>query len=250
MAAPPPKAVRSELVDEAHDRLRELIVSGRLPPGSPIIETEVAAMLGVNRSHLRSAMQRLQQSGFVVTAPIGTYSRSKVAPLLLEDVGEVFQLVGAVEGVAARGAARLPERVRRGLVRELREINEELLQASEVATRDLQTAYDLDIRFHLLYVEQGGGERLQSVYAALKPQADRYERLYTHVLIDQTELSVREHESIAAAIQAGDAAGAQRAVEQNWMNAAERFKSTMGLPGEQGKARITGRPAASGRSAR
>jgi DNA-binding GntR family transcriptional regulator len=87
---------RSELVDEAYDRLRDWIITGRLAPGAPIIETDTAALLGVQRSHLRIALQKLQHTGFVVTSRIGTYSRTRVAPLTLDDVVELFTVVGAV----------------------------------------------------------------------------------------------------------------------------------------------------------
>ena len=56
---------RQEVTALAYGRLRELIVSGRLAPGAPLIETDLSKRLGVSRTPVRAALQRLQQEGFV-----------------------------------------------------------------------------------------------------------------------------------------------------------------------------------------
>lgn len=225
---------RSELVDEAYERLRDWIITGRLAPGAPIIETDTAALLGVQRSHLRLALQKLQHTGFVVTSRIGTYSRTRVAPLTLDDVVELFSLVGAVEGLAARQAARLPATRRTALVRSLKRINKELLRLARREPSDYNGINDLDVEFHATYVQAAGGPRVLALHEAVKPQADRYERFYTNALIDQLEVSAREHEVIIAAIEAGDPDDAQHAVEINWRNAADRFARAVATTGERG----------------
>jgi DNA-binding GntR family transcriptional regulator len=221
------------LVAAAHDKLRDLIVRGRLSPGAPIIETQVAATLGVRRSHLRAALLRLQQAGFVISSTIGTYSRSRVAPLTLDDVQELFAVIGALEGVAARNAAALPARERAQLVAALRRINRELRPSARVTPSDY---HDLDGQFHALYVTRAGGPRVRMLYDAIKPQADRYALIYTYALFDQITVSASEHDAIIAAIDRGDADAAQRAADANWRNAAERFRRFMDLAGERGNA--------------
>jgi DNA-binding GntR family transcriptional regulator len=224
---------RGELVAEAHDRLRDLIVRGRLAPGAPIIETEVAALLGVRRSHLRAALLRLQQAGFVISSTIGTYSRRRVAPLTLGDVQELFAVIGALEGVAARNAASLPARERAQLVAGLRRINRELRPSSRVTPKDY---HDLDGQFHGLYVTRAGGARVRILHDAIKPQADRYALMYTYALFDRITVSASEHEAIIDAIDRGDPEAARRAADANWRNAADRFRRFMDLAGERGNA--------------
>lgn len=228
-------AHRSELVTLAFERLRDLIVTGRLAPGAPIIETEVAALLDVPRSHLRTALQRLQQLGFVETTARGTYSRSHVAPLTIEDARELFLLVGAIEGVAARAAAALPPEQRAELVEELSRINTELLEASRAKSPSYNRTFELDIAFHHRHVERAGGPRVRALYLGVKPQADRYERFYTNALMGQIALSVSEHDEIIRAIESGDADAAQRATEVNWRNAADRLWRIIADAGERGR---------------
>jgi DNA-binding GntR family transcriptional regulator len=231
---PPATGVpRGELVADAHDRLRDLIVRGRLAPGAPIIETEVAALLDVRRSHLRAALVRLQQAGFVTSSTIGTYSRSRVTPLTLTDVQELFALIGALEGVAARNAAGLSARDRSQLVAALTRVNRELRPSARVTPRDY---FDLDARFHGLYVTRAGGARVRMLYDSIKPQLDRYALMYVYALFDQIGVSAAEHEAIIEAVDEGDGDAAQRAADANWRNAAERFRSFMDVAGERGNA--------------
>ncbi|MFN2563426.1 MAG: GntR family transcriptional regulator [Gemmatimonadaceae bacterium] len=223
---------RGDLIDDAHDRLRGLIVAGRLAPGAPIIETEVAAMLGVRRAHLRVALQRLQHAGLVISSPIGTYSRSRVAPLTLPDVTELLALIGALEGIAARNAAGLTARERRELTAELRRINRDLRASSRGTPMDF---HRLDGQFHDLYVTRGAGPRVRMLYDTIKPQADRYVLMYTaHALFDQLPVSAGEHDAIIEAIAGGDADAAQRAAEANWLNATARFARFIEIAGERG----------------
>src|SRR5215204_4809465 len=76
--------------EQVYVRLRDLIVQGLLSPGSRIIETEVATRLGVSRTPVREALQRLQQEGFVNGSPGAQQSRVSVAPLTREDVHELL----------------------------------------------------------------------------------------------------------------------------------------------------------------
>ena len=227
-----PAIPRGDLIADAHDRLRGLIVAGQLAPGTPIIETEVAALLGVRRAHLRVALQRLQNAGLVISSPISTYSRSRVAPLTLPDVTELLALIGALEGLAARNAAGLAARERRELAAELRRINRDLRASSRGTPIDF---HDLDGRFHELYVTRGAGPRVRVLYHAIKPQADRYVLMYTaHALFDQLPVSAAEHDAIIETIAGGDADAAQRAAEANWRNATARFARFMEIAGERG----------------
>src|SRR5256886_9099152 len=127
-AADAPHGSRPEQV---YSRLRDLIVQGLLAPGSRIVETEIATRLGVSRTPVREALQRLQQEGYVMGSPGAQQSRLTVAPLTRDDVYELLSIVGALEGLGARGAAALPQSERRELVRELKSLNVEFQRAGK-----------------------------------------------------------------------------------------------------------------------
>jgi DNA-binding GntR family transcriptional regulator len=226
-----PAANREALV---YEQIRELIVHGRLAPGTRIIETEVASRLAVSRTPVRSALQRLQQEGYIIAAAQGRQTRPSVAPLTREDAWELFGVVGGIEGLAARLAAALEPPARRELVAKLEAVNQSLLRATQPEHLDRNLLFNLDTEFHHAYVAASAGPRLRVLHEAIKPQAERYVRLYTSALWGEVGTSVREHDVIIAAIAAGDAEAAQHAVQENWRNAALRLNRVIDTVGERG----------------
>jgi DNA-binding GntR family transcriptional regulator len=225
---------QADRVTEVYRQLRELIIRGRLAPGTRIIETDVATRLGVSRTPVRSALQRLQQEGYIVTSGTGQQSRLSVAPLTKEDARELLAIVSEVEALAARWAALKPEAERTRTAAELRTINRELADTIQTPRPDPYRIFDLDQAFHRCFVEAGAGPRLLTLHAAIKPQTERYVRLYISALMDEISTSVREHDAAASAIEAGDAYAAKDAVLTNWHNATERLALVIERLGERG----------------
>jgi DNA-binding GntR family transcriptional regulator len=223
---------RSDTVSRVYQELRGLIVWGHLPPGARIAERAVAERLGLSRTPVRSALHRLQQEGFVSSVGRGQDQRLIVAPLTQEDGREIILIVGHLEGLAAHTAALLPDAQRKRIVARLREINRDL--AAESKRREFAQIFELDQAFHRAYVEDVVGPRLLALHRAIKPQIERYTRLYISVLVDELPTSVKEHEVIVKAIASGDAHAGQRAVETNWRNAAARLSRVIGQLGERG----------------
>ena len=220
--------------DQVYARLRDLIVQGSLAPGSRIVETEIASRLGVSRTPVREALQRLQQEGFVMGAPGAQQSRLTVAPLTRDDVHELLDIVGALEGVGARRAATLETAERRALVKELRALNQEFARAARTAPVDHSHLYDADERLHRRIVQAGVGPRLLALHDAVKPQAERYIRMYISMLTGDIRSSVEEHDAIIDAIDDGRAVEAQSALELNWRHAADRLSKVIEVAGERG----------------
>jgi DNA-binding GntR family transcriptional regulator len=234
VAGRPPAIIRGERPLVVYEQLRDLIVHGHLAPGSRIVESDVAARLGVSRTPVRGALQRLQQEGYIVDQSGGRLARSTVAPLTSEDARELFHIVAEIEGLAGRWSAALPVGRRRGLARSLRAINADFRREAEVRRPDFNRLHDLDSTFHRTYVEAGAGRRLLALHTTIKPQAERYERIYLSLLVSDLETSASEHDAIATAIERGNADAAQRAVQTNWRNAAERLERVIGRAGERG----------------
>jgi DNA-binding GntR family transcriptional regulator len=157
-----------------------------------------------------------------------------VAPLTQDDARDLFAIIGAIEALAAQHAAALERAPRARLVSELRRLNGALAQAANASRPDPLRIFDLDTSFHRTYVEAGAGLRLLALHDAIKPQAERYVRLYTSALVDEIGRSVEEHDKIVEQIDAGSAEGAWRAVQRNWRNAAARLSRVILALGERG----------------
>jgi DNA-binding GntR family transcriptional regulator len=121
------------------NRLRDEISNGALQPGVRIIEGTWGRKLGVAQASIREAINLLAQEGFV-TKVAGRSAR--VVKLNEQDVLQLYEIRGAVEGLAARLAAN-----RRADAAKLQEMVDAMRRASKKnRTGDL---VDADCDFHL-----------------------------------------------------------------------------------------------------
>ena len=226
--------VRGDRATEVYNALRDLIVDGKLSAGSRIIEAEIAHRLDVSRTPVRAALHRLQQEGYVVSGTGGARTRLSVAPLTKDDGEEIFHVVAEVEGLAAWYAAQLDAEPRGRLAAELRAINADLRRAATAQPPDPNLFFELDKAFHQRYVEAAGRRRVLLLHDAIKPQAHRYNHVYTNLLVDTILTSVAEHDTIVDPIECGNPELAQHAVQTNWRNAGERLTIMIDRVGERG----------------
>ncbi len=91
------------LVDEVADRLRESIVDGTFPAGTPLPQVAMAAQLGVSRTPLREALRVLDSEGLVRSSDNRTVEVVEIGP---DDLREMYELREVIDGLAARLAAR------------------------------------------------------------------------------------------------------------------------------------------------
>jgi DNA-binding GntR family transcriptional regulator len=221
--------------ENAFNRVRELIIRCKLAPGSRVVEADLAERLGVSRTPIRAALHRLKQEGYIQEAlGGGSKARLSVAPLTQDDARELYQIVGHLEGLAARSTAQLDLNVRASVVQKLRELNDGLRELADSKRADPNRIFDLDMNFHQAIVDASAGPRLSALHNAVKPQAERYWRLYSTAILDQLGISIGEHLLIIQSIENGDGAGAERAILLNWQNGAERLARVIESLGERG----------------
>src|SRR6201994_4117130 len=107
----------------AFREIRELIVHGRLSPGTWILEADLAERLNMSRTPVRGAIQWLQREGYVLEHRNVSKSRMIVAPLTKEDANELYMIIGGLEGIAGRGVAQLSDAQRKLISAQLRDPN-------------------------------------------------------------------------------------------------------------------------------
>jgi len=83
--------------DFALDTLRRAIVEGQLLPGQQLHDRELSEQMGISRTPVREAIQILEVQGFVAHRP---FSKPVVSPLSAEQIGEVYMIRKALEGMA------------------------------------------------------------------------------------------------------------------------------------------------------
>jgi DNA-binding GntR family transcriptional regulator len=220
-------------VTTAFQQIRELIVHGRLSPGTWIVEGDLAERLNISRTPVRAALHWLQRDGYVHEHRTANKCRIVVAPLTKEDAGELYSIIGHAEGLAGRMVAALPDNERSALATRLAAINKQLAGVRESST-GAGSIFDLDREFHCLIVEAGAGPRLLTLHRAVEPQAERYWRLYASSILHDLKLSITEHEMIIQALKKGDADGLEKALQLNWTRGWERLGKVIDVFGERG----------------
>ncbi len=188
------------LVDDAYEQVRRRILDNTWPPGHRALELDVAMALGMSRTPVREALMRLQSEGLVEVIP---RHGMRVLPMLPSDMREIYEILTALECMAAELLAR-----RNPSDEEL----EPLVAASKAMDKALK-AGDLDAwaaadeRFHAQLVSLAGNRQLQATVLNYWDRAHRA-RMFTLRLRPKPVNSTKEHMQMVERLRAGDAAGA------------------------------------------
>ncbi len=196
-----------ELVFEA---LREAIITGHLAPGERLMELQLAEELGVSRTPVREAIRKLELEGLVHMIPRkGAY----VATLSMKDIVEVFEIRGALEGLAAALAAESITD------EELEELERHLVMAAEqIGNADLEGMVEVDTGFHQILYKASRNERLTQIISNLREQIQRY-RLTSLSYPGRMKIALEEHREIVDAVSARDPDLARKLAQEHIENA-------------------------------
>lgn len=205
----------------------ESIQRGEFAPGAALPpERELAKQLGVSRSSVREALIALEMTGWVdIRTGNGVFAMQPLpsagtpaaeADYSLEDL---LQARLAFEGMLAEMAARNGSPAQR---EQLRLLADTLLRYRANDAEFLEQ----DKGFHLLIGEMSGNEVLREMMEFLwnKRDSARFRRLERHFADNAfTDEMNRDHQQIAAAICAGDAAAARAAMESHLAQVKQRL---------------------------
>ena len=196
-----------ELVFEA---LREAILNGQLEPGERLMEIQLAEELGVSRTPVREAIRKLEREGLVLMVPRkGAY----VASLSMKDVVEVFEIRGALEGLAAALAA---ERITN---EELENLERQYVKSVEQMEKaDVKGMVEVDTGFHQLLYQASRNERLAQIINNLREQSQVF-RQTSLSYPGRMKVALKEHRKIVDAIWARDPETARRLAQEHIENA-------------------------------
>jgi GntR family transcriptional repressor for pyruvate dehydrogenase complex len=209
-----PRAVR--LSESVAARLEAMIVSGELAPGRKLPpERELAQLLGVSRGLVREAIHELALKGLVsrrqgrgteVRGPYRSEFTGAIIGYLTQNVREVAELLDFREALEPPIAARAAERATAVDVQRLQRITAEL--ESEA---DPERAADLDAQFHHAIALATRNHVLVKLVETSMEVLNQTRRRNLQTP-ERRRLSRDAHRAILAAIEAGDAETAERAM--------------------------------------
>ncbi|MGH7642927.1 MAG: GntR family transcriptional regulator [Candidatus Dormibacteria bacterium] len=182
------------------DAIREMIVSGQLPPGSPLRQRDLAELLGVSSTPVREAIRKLESEGLVESS---THRGATVAAADVRYLEESLRILSVLEGLAGRLA------VERMADRDLKEI--ERLQAALVGCRnDERQRKEINRKFHFRVYECARSPMLLSIMRLLwlafpgGPQVGR-----------PLDDSIHGHQRLLDALRVRDQVAVTQAIEEH-----------------------------------
>ncbi|MCY0882016.1 MAG: GntR family transcriptional regulator [Firmicutes bacterium] len=177
--------------EQAYEAVKQAILQGQWPAGTRIAERELCERLRISRTPVREAVQRLELEGYVRLIP---RKGIEVREIAVAHPEEIFDLLGALEGLAVRWAAQkaTPEQVE-GLQDVLKQLAEQAGHPSAI------------VRLHQVFIDQvlmmADSDRLTKMLQPLH-EFRRHMMQIGHVVAGRFDQSVAEHERIVAAIAA------------------------------------------------
>lgn len=204
--------------DRIYDRLLVEIVDGTLAPGTRLVESKLAARLGVSRTPVREALFRLHQEGFVLTSRGRGFS---VKPLDEREARELFPILAALEAFALSLSAPILAMD----TAELRRANKAL---GRFRKRPLD-AIQADTAFHRLLLRRCPNTRLNAMIDTVRRQLLRYEYAY---MTDGNlmDLSMAQHDRIIDCLAKSDFDGAAAALRANYDSGSALVLSKLSRP--------------------
>ncbi len=206
--------MRNQGTGSLKDEIENEIIAGRFPPGERLDEVSLAERYGVSRTPIREALHALAASGLLEVRPHRGTIVAEVSP---ERLFEMFEVMGEMEAMCARHAAR---RMTENEHRELDAAHAACGVAAQNENSD-QYYYENE-RFHFCIYEGSHNGFLAEQCKGLHRRLQPYRRLQLRVR-NRMATSYREHGEIAAAIKAGKGEDAATLLRHHVIVQGERF---------------------------
>ncbi len=203
---------------QAYQRLRDQIITLKLLPGAPLQEAELMQEVGLGRTPVREALQRLAYEGLVV---IRRRRGAFVANIGVTDLQQLFELRRTVEGFAAALAA---ERAREA---DLCTLDRIVAALDEVhSLEDTQAHIEIDRAFHAALAHSAHNRFLQSTANRL---FNLNLRLWYLALdrIGPMHAAIEQHRAVLEAIRRRDGRAAEAAIREHITDFQERIRAVI-----------------------
>ena len=203
--------------------LKTEIAKGFLEPGTKLLENKIAEEMHVSRTPVREAMQKLVAEGFVKTTPNQTMVVTEVS---LEDVKDVLQIRGVLEGLAARIAAKQIN------IQEIDELEKIVTRMGLYITKkDLLSYCKVDDEFHDLILNICGNKWIIQIRDNLGSFIYRF-RIKSLSVPGRLKCSLEEHRKIMESLQKHNSEEADRLSQIHMENTVINILENVVVKGE------------------
>jgi DNA-binding GntR family transcriptional regulator len=200
------------VVDYAYEQIWQRVIMMGGSDEQRLSDVTLAEQLGISRTPVRQALERLVQEGLVRADPRrGFWTRTFTA----QDIHEIYDLRGALEVLALRLAA--PHLSHEDLKAHLEELH---AVKAELDTHPVLHFLQVDIRFHMLITRASGNGRLIHSLSLLRSQICMFQMQDT-LYPRRMEIALYDHEKVLQALLAGNVEEAADYLAKHIRNAKE-----------------------------
>lgn len=203
-----------------YQRLKTLIVEGKLKPGERLIIDDLAREFGLSIIPVREALQLLQSDRLVEIRP---HAGATVSPITVAHLDEIFTILEGLEAVTVR---RLAETQPAAVLAKLEKIVAQLERATERA--DLEQWSALNMEFHSQMSAATHMPWLHEITTRALRDWDRVRRyFFNRQTAHRFAEAQLEHWNILQAVREGDAAQAEKIVRHHNQNALRHYRASL-----------------------
>ncbi len=200
-------AEKGLLKDRAYAKIKQYIQQSRFSPGAFLSERQLAGLLGMSKTPIKAALERLEAEGFVAVSP---QQGIVVRDLSVHEIADQFEIRLALESFVLRSMAGKLDGPQTARVRN------NLCQQQQAANEvDLAKAVELDAEFHALFCEFLGNREILRVMLQLREKMHRVVTRVFEKTPERLQAGYQEHCGIAQAVFRGDAERAATALEEH-----------------------------------
>ncbi len=201
------------------EEIERLIMTGELPVGSRINESELSQRFNTSRGPIREALRALEEAGLVRNEKNrGVFVRE----IAFEEADEIYELREALEEIIGRRAALAikPDGIER-----LRAMLDAMRSAAQA--QDVEQYAQLNLQFHEILLDTAGSKKLTETYKRLVKELHLF-RMRALDTGGGLRVSADEHRDIVEAIASGDPDIAGRALRQHVAGSRARMHKAFG----------------------
>lgn len=197
------KSQASSLANDAYDYLVEAITSFKLPTNTSISENKLASQLGISRTPIRQALQRLESEGLITKSDSSRFSVALVTPKQVEETCDLLQIIDTY--LFTRAAENLDKKRADDLIT----ITQEMIKAANKDDRDKWS--EADTKFHNLIIQAANNQMISDLAIVTRRKIQRF-WIKSAVYENRLSSCSKEHEVLAQVIVSKDLAAIEPAV--------------------------------------
>ena len=191
------KIASQVLEQQAYEQVKQMILTGQLLAGEKIVQDKLAAELGISRTPLRAALQKLESENLIESIP---RRGVRIKEFSDQEIIEIYDCRMALEGTAVR---LFTENANEKTIKKLAKIFAPFQAAKKIK---VETYRNADSQFHQFIISNCGNQFLNRIFT----QSNMLDCINRIGLVRPPEETLGEHLAIIKAIENGNASLAQK----------------------------------------